>query len=798
MNKFRFLRFTLISILFSPVLSFTQNNRSLENNMRSDTIDVLIYKLYLDVTDFNTNIIQASCQVNFTSKMNNVSGITLDLLNLQVDSVKYQGQDASFTYSGELLRVNFPNALNQNQTDSVVVYYQGTPVTDASGWGGFYFQNGYAFNLGVGFAADPHNFGRVWHPCFDNFVERAQYEMTFRTSGNKRAYASGLITNEDNSVPEEMLRTWKISDPIPSYLACFAVGDYVHVLQEYTSPLFGYTKPVMLVAQAQDTTGMKTSFNKLFDMMEIYESRYGPYVWEKIGFVLVPFSSGAMEHATLVAYPQLVGAGNTTFDWLISHELSHNWWGNLVTCKTSADMWINEGFAVYSEAIYKELANGYNSYINDLKQNHLEVLQGAHFKDGDFYPLSGVPHGAVYGPHSYEKGSVMLHNMRTYLGDSLFFLGIQALQQDFAHLSVDAEEVRDKLTEVTGVDMTDFFEDWIFQPGFVGVVLEQYSVVPNGSNFTVTVSMRQKIRRADHLFSSFPLQINFVEEIGLEHAEDIIFSGEQLTVSFTLPYAPKMVYLNGNEGIMNAVTARNYLMTENGTQIDNYSYSRFTSPASNGDGTRLVRFEHCRVAPDNWIDQDLGIQVSSERYWRLDGIWEEGYAVNAWFAFDGRNTVSGNLDMDLMSNPNGLAFHEDSLRLLYRPNNASPWTVVSNADLNKQGSPTDCSGRFVLNNAQRGEYTFGIKYSALSVAEFEEEVFLLYPNPSQNQVTFLAPNESAEVFHLLFIDAQGKVVLSRAVSHGEAFEIELPNGIYLVQLNLNGKQSSTMRLLVGN
>jgi len=81
---------------------------------------------------------------------------------------------------------------------------------------------------------------------------------------------------------------------------------------------------------------------------------------------------------------------------------------------------------------------------------------------------------------------------------------------------------------------------------------------------------------------------------------------------------------------------------------------------------------------------------------------------------------------------------------------------------------------------------------------FEDEIFLLYPNPSQNQVTFLAPNESNEEYQLIFVDIQGKVVLSKSVSHSEVFEIDLPNGVYFVQLNLNGKQSSAMRLMVGN
>lgn len=791
------MKLSFLLLIICPLFVFSQGTRNLENNKRSDTIDVKLYKLYLDVTDFNTNIIKASCQVNFEAKMNNVEGISLDLLNLTIDSIIYHDQPASYSYNGELIRINFPSPLSQSESDSVTVYYKGTPETDASGRGGFYFQNGFAYNLGVGFAADPHNFGRVWHPCFDNFVERAQYEMTFRTLGNKRAYANGLITNEDTSIPGEMLRTWKINDPILTYLACFSVGDYTHVSQNYVSSFYGTSTPVMLVARPQDTVGMKNSFNKLFDMMNIYEQKYGPYVWEKIGYVLVPFNSGAMEHATLVAFPMLVGAGNTTYDWLIAHELSHHWWGNLVTCKTSSDMWINEGFAVYSESIYAENMNGYNSYINDLKGKHLTVLQRAHFNDGDFYPISGVPHGAVYGDHSYRKGAVTLHNMRSYLGDTLFFQGIQALQTDFAFSSVDAFEVRDKLTESTGVDMTEFFEDWVFQPGFVGVVLDNYTVTPNGSQFNVEVTMRQKLRKADHLFSSFPLQVSFVEQIGNVVHQTIQFSGEQMTASFTLDFEPKMIYLNGNEGIMNAVTANNYELTENGTFLDSYSYSRVISPAANPAGSRLVRIEHCRVAPDDYFEVNPGIKISSERYWRVDGIWDTDFSFNTWFVFDGRNNASGNLDMDLMTNSFGVPFTEDSMKLLYRPNSASPWTIVENAELNKQGSATDCSGRFVLNNVQKGEYTFGIKISSLSLTENELKPFVLYPNPTQGHFTFHAPESDASSFHLNLIDATGRLLKSIPVNHGQAIEIERSwNGSVVVQLFSDGKFISAQKLII--
>ena len=115
------------------------------------------------------------------SLKNNVTVLDLDLLQMTVDSITSQGQLLASTYNDTLLSVTLPLALNMEDTSSVVVYYNGSPQGDPSGWGGWYFQGNYAYNLGVGFDADPHNYGRVWHPCFDNFVERATYDFSILT-----------------------------------------------------------------------------------------------------------------------------------------------------------------------------------------------------------------------------------------------------------------------------------------------------------------------------------------------------------------------------------------------------------------------------------------------------------------------------------------------------------------------------------------------------------------------------------------------------------------------------------------
>ncbi|MGZ4158397.1 MAG: hypothetical protein ACXVED_14870, partial [Bacteroidia bacterium] len=131
------------------------------SNLRSDTVDILKYTINLNITDFTTNVIKGNTQIKFTPKINGVNKLNLDLLMLTVDSIKLGAATLTSSYDDTLLQVNLPTTYNVNDTAVATVYYHGTPQGDASGWGGFYFQSGYAYNLGVGFAALPHNYGRV-------------------------------------------------------------------------------------------------------------------------------------------------------------------------------------------------------------------------------------------------------------------------------------------------------------------------------------------------------------------------------------------------------------------------------------------------------------------------------------------------------------------------------------------------------------------------------------------------------------------------------------------------------------
>ena len=732
-----------IGVIFLAIFSlfnnaFSQHNyKNLENNKRSDTIDVLDYKMNLDFTEMSNQIISGECRVKFESKMDNIDGISLDLLQFTIDSVK-QGNDViTYSYNDTLLRANLGSVLMQNDLDSVTVYYSGIPQTDPSGFGGFYFQGSYAYNLGVGFQADPHNYGRTWHPCFDNFVERATYDITMITPDGITGYSNGYIKSESVGSNNENIRRWVLEDNIPTYLACVGAAPYTHVNQEYLSSLSSNQIPVMLIAEPQDTTNFKSSFANLFGAMDAFETNYGPYVWNKVAFALVPFNGGAMEHATCIMYPKVTANGTLQYETLMAHELAHHWWGNLVTCRTSGDMWINEGIASYSESLFLEHVYDYDRYISELKGVHRDVIQKAHQNDGAFYALSGVPHSATYGDHSYSKGATMMHNLRTQMGDSDFFDGLNYIQTNFAFQDIDALEFRDALEAATGQNLTPFFDGYVLNPGFNGFEIDSFTVQPNGNEYDVELFIQQKLFEAPDYFMNIPMEVTFVDGDKSTFSSQIIVGNQLSTASVTVPFNPEMIYLNGDHGLLNAVTGENMWLTESGMHQMNYPY--FFMSVQNATDSNLFRVDHFRVAPDAIGSAYLSHQfaISEDRFWKIDGIWSEDLDIKGRFTFDARNTSGGNLDLSLFDSHDGVDFHEDSIVVLYRASQYYQWEEVGNVEYNSLGSTTDGYARFEVPELKKGEYTFGFRKNLANISNElkKQQLISIYPNPTNHQAT---------------------------------------------------------------
>lgn len=783
--------FVFFSININLIAQYQCSNRnhkhhlvksSTTDNLRSDTVDILNYTANLDITDYSNQTVSGSCLIDFIALQNNVNSLSLDLLRLTVDSVQRNNQNLNFNYNDTLLLVHLNNVLNQNDTSQVTVFYHGNPQGDPSGWGGWYFSGNYAYNLGVGFQDNPHNYGRVWHPCFDNFVERATYTYNITTDTSKSVHCNGLLINESVNAAIKTT-TYEMNQEIPTYLACIAVGNYTHVHQNYQSQLSNTNIPIMLSAQANDTTNLKNSFTNLNNAMTAFENGYGPYFWDKVGYSLVPFNAGAMEHATNIAYPIYAANGSLANETLMAHELAHHWWGDLVTCRTAEDMWINEGMAAYSERLFLEHVYGYNSYINSIRDNHKDVLHHAHINDDGFRAIHGVPHEYTYGDHSYNKGADVAHTLRSYMGDSVFFSTLTAFLDSNKFKDVDAYDLRDFINSNSSIDVTDFFNDWVFNPGFPHFSIDSVKTIVNGSSYTNTVYVKQKLRAAPNMYSNVPLEITFKNSIWDEESFDFVMNGVTNSFQFNTSFFPSIYYLNDGDKISQAVTAESTVIT--GAGISNLSHAFFRITTNNVSDSAFVKVEHNWVAPDYFKDGSQGFlfDISTERYWSVTGILPSTFEASIRLQYNGRNNLSGNLDNELTSAP---GFNEDSLVLFHRNNPSEDWKVVSNCTFNSQGSKTDGSGRVDVNEFKLGQYAFGWKRGIVNIDDkILNNNIKVYPSIAKDYVTVETQANLNETF-LSIIDFTGKVVLKKEFSGNDVVDItSLSAGNYIVLLHSN-------------
>lgn len=762
----------------------------LADSLRSDTVNILKYTINLRITDFTLpDTIWGNTQVRFTPKMNGINTLSLDLLKMTIDSITMNSSPLTWSYNDTLLIVNLPFVHNISDTSVVAVYYHGDPVMDASGWGGWYNQSGYAFNLGVGFAAIPHNYGRVWFPCFDNFVERSKYEFSITTNGGKTAYCNGALVKDTTDANGFSTRTWVLNEEIPSYLACVAIANYTQVNWTF-SGMTGQV-PVVLAALPADTVNMKNSFVNLPAAFAAFENRYGPYRWNKVGYSLVPFSSGAMEHATNVTYPKLAANGTLTYQNIMAHEFSHQWWGNLVTCHDAEEMWINEGMAVFSEFIFEEWLNGTTTYKNLVRANHEEVIHYTHIKEGGFLPLCCIPQNLTYGDHSYLHGANVAHTLRGYLGDSLFFLGLKSVLANNQFTDLTSEEFRDEMTAATGVNMNDFFAGWIFQGGFPHFSIDSFKTVPNGPNYDVTLYIKQKLDGAPNYFNSVPLEIAFKDAQWNEAVKTVYASGQNTTATVTISFNPVFAGIDLNEKISDAVTSDMQVIKNAGTFFSSNSNGRMqiTVQAIPPNDSAFILVEHNWAFPDSFKTLNPNYKLSSSRWWKVSGIFPPLFDATSIITYDGRTIISGGggyLDNDLITANN----QEDSIALLYRKDASDDWKWFPYYT-KTMGNLTDKYGTIKIDSLLPGEYTIAfLKNGNMGISETGNTPSIaVFPNPSSG--IFELRITDCQNCRLEIYNIYGKKVLQSEIRNlpagqagpeSEIFKFDLPDGMYFLQV----------------
>lgn len=770
-------------------------------NSISDTIDILHYTIKLNITDLVTDTIRGGTVLKITPRINNVTTLPLDLLHMHIDSIVQNNNALLYSYNDTLLRIFLAATMNIGDTSDIAVWYHGRPQLDPgpSVWGGFYFNPPYAYNLGVSFNADPHCFGRTFHPCFDNFVERAAYTFIIGTIPTSSSYCNGVLQNDTTDVNAVRWRTWNLQESIPSYLASISTAPYAQVNWTHTGA-YG-TIPIVLTALPADTTNMKNSFVHLNDAIDAFETRYGPYEWPRVGYCLVPFSSGAMEHATNISYPRIAANGGLTYEaQIMAHELSHHWFGDLATCNNEGEMWLNEGWATYSQYIFTEWVYGHTAYADGIRANHDEMVHLVHLREGGYLELDSIPHQYTYGDNVYLRGADVAHTLRGYMGDSLFWIGIKYHMQNSQYTDVTSAQFRDNLIAATGQTfLNDFFNDWVFNAGWPHISVDSFASVPNGPNYDVTFYVKQKLRGAPNYFTNVPMDFTFYDANWNSFTQQNFVSGANGSFTATVPFNPVMIAMDVNEKISDAITDEKKTISTTG--VNNFTAARCTITVSAIVDSAFIRVEHNYIAPDPIQNNVNNYRLSTERYWTIDGILPSTFTAKGKFYYDGRSgsTAGPNNWLDNLLTP----LNGDSIILLYRRNAADDWHEYPHYTKTIIGPhATSKFGYMDADTLQLGQYAFanGVSQVLIGVTELAatKPEITAYPNPAGDHLTIDWTAENQEPVLLNVYDADGKIMFTQSMTGAEA-KLETArwmDGFYFVEVLQSGKLLGRKQVMI--
>jgi len=504
-----------------------------QKTANQDFYDVKHYDISLNL-DVSGKKINGAVAILAQVVNQSISQMDLNLLDgMVVDSVVSSHQALTFTHRNDIVSIMLDQSYQPGDLFSVTIYYHGRPEQSGFGAFGFDSHNGKPMIWSL---SEPYG-ARNWWPCKDFPSDKAD-SVDIRVT-----VPSDLIVASNGSLRSETqqgdLKTywWHESYPIVTYLVSVAVypfyvySDYYHYSDQDSMEVRFYVFPdqFSLVQQA---------YSRVVNMIEIFSDIYGqyPFIREKYGHA--QFMGGAnMEHQTLSS---MVSRNETT----IAHELSHQWWGDYITCNDFHHIWLNEGFATYSEALYLEQKYGREAFWREVESNK-------YFGGGTIYVTDASNVSNIFNYNrSYRKASWVLHMLRHVVGDDNFF----GILKEYYHTSqlqygtATTEDFRVVCEKVSGMNLEKFFHQWIY-----GEYFPTYSYAwietQNGSDYDIQLQIDQL--QTNQLFW-MPIDVTVTTTAG-ETTFVVLDSLATQTFQLTVPAEPLRVELDRFNWILKQV-----------------------------------------------------------------------------------------------------------------------------------------------------------------------------------------------------------------------------------------------------
>lgn len=468
--------------------------------------------------DWEKEQVLGKAELTLTPVFHPVTSVTLDAKGFEFSKVKMKGgKDLTFTYDGKQIKIDLDAMYKRGAEYTIETEYIASPRADG-GSAAISSDKGLFFINPRGEEGDKpqqiwtqgeteHN--SRWFPTIDKPNERCTQELSVTVQDKYETLSNGILVESKDNKDGTRTDYWKMDKPHAPYLFALVVGDFAVVEDKWKGIDVDYYVEPEYEDHARAifpyTPEMLTFFSDVLDFQ---------YPWQKYSQVVVrDYVSGAMENTTAVIFGEFMqGTDRDLLDVLtnekiVAHEMMHHWFGDYVTCESWSNLTLNEGFANYSEYLWLEHKHG----RDEADAHWLEEFEGylGQARGQGIHPLIHYGYDdkeEMFDAHSYNKGGMVLHMLRNYLGDDAFFAGLKKYLRDNALTAVEVDELRMAFEDTVGEDLNWFFNQWFLQQGHPNLEFSKFYNAETG-NLELTILQTQDAERMPAIFE-LPIEVD--------------------------------------------------------------------------------------------------------------------------------------------------------------------------------------------------------------------------------------------------------------------------------------------------
>ncbi len=513
--------------------------------------EVDILHLTLDVTpDFVKRTVAGSAMWKFKPIAKPFAELKLDGVNLRVASVTSTEKILGYQVTDEKVIVTFAEAIPVGKEASVTVRYSAEPER------GMYFRTpelGYKpEDMHLWTQGEPHE-ARFWYPSYDYPNEKFTVEMICHAPEGIVVLANGHKVSEEKGADGLMAVRWLQDKPMANYLVCLVAGRLKSVEAMHGQVPMHWWTPTTEIEHAMN------SFTNTLPIMKFFEQEIGvPYPWDKYDQVCIQdFHWGGMENVSLTTLnnntmfpPSFENLRNS--QGLIAHELAHQWFGDLLTCKDWSHLWLNEGFASFYDLLYVEHKDGRDEFLYQLHEGRKSLTSTTNFSKSIVWRKYEDAENQ-FDDFAYGKGSWVLNMLRNNLGPELYRQCIKTYVDRHKFGNVVTEDLRAVVEELSGRSFDQFFDQWVYHTGFPRLDVD-YSWDERTKLAKLTVRQSQVVSEQVPLFN-VPLPVKFKLKSGVVEK---MLTVKERAEDFYIPLEaqPELVRVDPNVSILGVINFR--------------------------------------------------------------------------------------------------------------------------------------------------------------------------------------------------------------------------------------------------